>query len=121
MNETMIKKHEDRLNEITGELLTIMGDSMVPTAALVIAKIKKLAAMMGISSVSELMSYDENDLQERFCLMPSDQQAEAEGLVEEINELIEGTVSQSEVMERMTQEADIIQNVLAALGVDPMA
>lgn len=121
MNETMIKKHEQRLSDITGELLTIMGDSMVPTVTLVIAKMKKLAAMMGLSGVSELVSYDEDDLQERFCLMDEDQQAEAEGLVEEINELIEGTLSQSEVMERMTQEADIIQNVLTALGVDPMA
>lgn len=118
MNDTMIKKHESRLNEITAEMIGIMGDSMIPTLALVVSKLKKLAAMMGYDDIQSFMSHDENDLQEQFCLMDEDQQTEAESLVEEINALVDGTMSKTEVMESLTQEADIIQNVLHALGVN---
>lgn len=118
MNDTMIKKHESRLNEITAEMIEIMGDSMIPTLTILVSKLKKLAEMMGYDDILSFMSHDENDLQEQFCLMDEDQQTEAESLVKEINTLVDGTTPKTEVMESLIQEADIIQNVLHALGVN---
>lgn len=114
INDT-IKKHETRLDEIAGEMVGIMGDSMIPTLALVISKLKKLAEMMGYDDIPSFMSHDINDLQEQFCLLDEDQQSEANKLIEDINELVDGTTPKTEVMESLIQEADIIQNVLNIL------
>lgn len=116
MNNTIIEKHESRLNEITAEMIGIMGDSMIPTLTLLVSKLKKLAVLMGYDDIPSFMSHDENDLQEQFCLMDEDQQTEAESLVKEINALVDGTTPKTDVMESLIQEADIIQNVLHALG-----
>lgn len=115
MNEKIIERHAERLNELQEEMNTIVKDSIYPELSLTFAIVEKMANMFGYDNMGSFLIEDKTILSDKLENMNDQQKRDVKELcLKACIGILKGTY-QAQKCEKLCDEAEIIKNVLNAL------